>query len=40
MWIFPRRHWLLLVKEELEGQDGQMEVERQEEQGVLSLDPY
>ena len=37
LWILPRRHWLLLVKEEF---DGQMEVEKQEKRGVLSLDPY
>ena len=40
LWILPRRHWLLLVKEEFEGHDGQMEVERQEERGELGLDPY
>ena len=40
LWILPRRHWLLLVKEEFEGHDGQMEVEKQEERGELGLDPY
>ena len=40
LWIRPRKHWLLQVKEEHEGQDGQMEVERQEERGELRLDPY
>ena len=39
LWILPRKHWLLQVKAEFEGQDGQMEVERQEERGELSLDP-
>ena len=40
LWICPRRHWLLQVKEELEGQDGPTEVEKQEERGELSLIPY
>ena len=45
LWILPRRHWLLLVKEELEGQDGQTELEKQEElekqveRGELTLIP-
>ena len=37
LWIRPRKQWLLQVKEELEGQDGQMELEKQEERGGLGL---
>ena len=40
LWMRPRRHWLLLVKEEREGQYGQMELESQEERGELSLILY
>ena len=40
LWILLRKHWLLLVKEEFEGHEGQMELERQEERGELRLDPY
>ena len=40
LWMRPRRHWLLLGKEEFEGHEGQMELERQEERGELSLIPY
>ena len=35
-WILPRRHWLLQVKEELEGQ---MELKKQEERGELTMIP-
>ena len=40
LWILLRKHWLLLVKEEFERQDGQTEQEKQEERGELSLIPY
>ena len=43
LWIRPRKHWLLQVKEELErqdGQDGLDGLEKQEERGELCLILY